>query len=240
MVELHRPQALNALNSQMTDDLTDAFQQAAEDANVKVVLMTGAGKAFWAGADLKEMGQTRRQPKHSFADMLDAVIDCPKPLILAVNGVGVGIGATICGLADLVLMAEDARLRCPFSSLGLTAEAGSTYTFPQLLGRQQASWFLLSGEWMNAEQCLQAGLALQVLPAEELLPQAMSRAQTLAALPAASLMTTKKLIVEPLRSQLRASIAAENRGLAELAGGPANREALAAFRDKRETNFNGL
>ena len=240
IVELDRPEALNALNGQMIDDLAEAFLAAGSDETVKVVLLTGAGKAFWAGADLKEMGGGSHVPKFSLGDMVEVLIDFPKPFLVAVNGVGVGIGATICGLADAVYMSEKARLRCPFSVLGLTAEVASTYTFPRLLGHQRASWFLLSAEWMTAEECLAAGLALEVKPAQELLAYAMAQSQKLAALPLASLMKTKTLIVDPVRDQLKASVKAENKGLGELLGGPANKEALAAFREKREPDFRGM
>lgn len=239
-VELNRPDALNALNGQMTDDLADAFLEARDDDNVKVLLMTGAGKAFWAGADLKELGRRKQEPKHGFGAMVNTVIDFPKPFIVAVNGVGVGIGATICGLADLVYMSESARLRCPFSVLGLTAEAASTCSFPRLMGRQQASWFLLSAEWLSAKECVQAGLALEALPPSELLSRAMQQAQTLAALPMASLAKTKALIMDPIRPQLREAVRMENKGLAELSDGPAYKEALAAFREKRAPNFSEL
>lgn len=239
IIELNRPEALNALNGQMTDDLADAFLAAGDDPTVKVVLMTGAGKAFWAGADLKEMGRKTHEPKHGFGSMINTIIDFPKPFIVAVNGVGVGIGATICGLADLVYMSDDARLRAPFSALGLTAEAASTFSFPRLLGRQRAGWFLLSAEWMSAEACVAAGLAMEALPPGELLPTAMKRAQTLGALPMASLAMTKALMMDPIRPQLKAAVRAENQGLAKLSDGPANREALAAFREKRDPDFSG-
>ena len=93
---------------------------------------------------------------------------------------------------------------------------------------------------MTADECLAAGLALEVKPAQELLAYAMAQAQKLAALPLASLMKTKRLIVDPVRDQLKASVRAENKGLGELLGGPANKEALAAFRDKREPDFRGI
>ena len=240
IMELDRPQALNAMNAQMTDDLTDAFLGAAADPTVKTVLLTGAGKAFWAGADLKEMGAASHRPKHTFGDLVDAIIDFPKPFLLAVNGVGVGIGATICGLADAVYMSATARLRCPFSTLGLTAEAASTYTFPRLMGHQRASWFLLSAEWMSADEAYDAGLALEVLAPQDLMNHARQQAQKLAALPMASLMQTKALLIDPIREQLKKSVKAENQGLAALQGGAANREALAAFREKREPDFSNV
>ncbi len=240
-IEMDRPEALNAFSNQLMDELTDAFLAAGEDAGVKVVVLTGAGRAFSAGADLMEMGQAQGYPvRHGFAGLLDTLIDFPKPFFVAVNGVGAGIGATICGLADFTFMAEGARLRCPFSSLGVTAEAASTYLFPRLMGRQKASWFLLAAEWLSAEECLEAGLVMEVLPADELLPRVLAQAGKLSALPLASLVTTKKLIMDPLREQMRASARAENEGLAAMVGGAANREALAAFKEKREPDFTGI
>lgn len=240
ILEMDRPDALNAFNNQLMDDLTDAFMAAGEDDSVKVGVLTGAGKAFTAGADLKDMGQAVKPPKHGFGPLMDSIIDFPKPLLLAVNGLGVGIGATICGVADLVYMSSAARLRCPFSSLGLTAEAGSTITFPRLMGRQHASWFLLSAEWMSADHCREAGLALEVLPAEELMPRVMEQAHKLGALPLASLITTKKLMMDPIRDELKTQVGIENVALGNMVNKPANREALAAFREKRQADFTGL
>ena len=240
IVELNRPEALNAFSAQMMDDVADAFLDSRDDDAVKVLVMTGAGRAFSAGADLMEMGRPQTPPKHGLGGMLDAIVDFPKPFIVAVNGLGVGIGATICGLADFAFMADEARLRCPFSALGLTAEAGSTYMLPRLMGRQQASWFLMAAEWMNGPECARTGLVMESMPLQELMATVRARAEVLAALPLASLTTTKALIMDPLRPQLRASIKAENKGLAELVGGAANKEALAAFREKREADFSRL
>ena len=193
-VAMNRPDALNALNAAMIDELADAFLHAASDDGVKVVVLTGIGRAFSAGADLTEMGRPVSEPRHGLAGMITAMIDCPKPFLAAVNGLGVGYGATVCGLADIVLMAESARLRAPFSQLGLTAELASTYTFPRQLGHQRAAWFLLSSEWMTAAECLDAGLALDVVADDELAATVAERAATLAALPLASLLTTKRLL----------------------------------------------
>jgi enoyl-CoA hydratase/carnithine racemase len=237
---LNRPDALNAFSGLLMDELTDAFMDARVTATVKAVILTGAGRAFSAGADLQEMGLNAYRPRHGFAGLLDAILDFPKPFLLAVNGLGVGIGATICGLADFVYMASSARLRCPFSTLGLTAEAASTVTFPQLMGRQRAAWFLMAAEWMNAAECKEAGLALEVVPDAQLMSRVHEQAAKLAGLPLASLIQTKMLIMDPLRPQLRESAQAENAGLAALLGGPANREALAAFREKRSADFSGL
>ncbi len=238
-VEMNRPASLNALSSQMMDDLAQTFIDAASQPTIKVVVLTGAGRAFSAGADLSEMGG-KQKAKYGLAGMVEAIIDFPKPLMLAVNGIGVGFGATLCGLADVVYMADTARLRCPFSALGLTAELASTYTFPQLMGRQQASWALLSGEWLSAQDCVDRGLAFAVVPATELLVHVASQAEKLAALPLTSLMATKELIMAPHREHMKASVAAENAALGKLTGSPANKEAIAAFMAKREPDFSGL
>ncbi len=237
IIRLDRPEALNAFNQQLMDELAEAFIEARELDSVRVLVLTGNGRAFSAGADLTEMGRPAQEPKHGFPGLLDAILDFPKPFLLAINGLGAGIGATICGLADISFIAEGARLRCPFSTLGLTAEAGSTYLFPQLMGRQRANWFLLSAKWMTAQECVDAGLVMELCPAQELMSTVLDRAQTLAALPLSSLATTKSLIMAPLREQLRKSVTAENAALASLVGTPANREALAAFREKREPNL---
>ena len=178
---------------------------------------------------------------HGLDGMLAAIVDFPKPFVLAINGLGVGIGATLSGLADFVFMAESARLRCPFSTLGLVAEAGSTRTFPALMGRQRAMWFLMASEWMSAAQCKDAGLALEVFPDDGFMAAVGEKAAYLAGLPPESLAVAKRLIVDAEeRERLKAVIAAENAALAKLSGGPANREAVAAFREKRAADFSNL
>jgi enoyl-CoA hydratase/carnithine racemase len=239
-VTMNRPGALNALNAAMIDELADTLLATAGDARVKVMVLTGSGPAFSAGADLTEMGEPPRPARHGLPGMIEAFIDFPKPIIAAVNGLGVGYGATVLGLVDFVVMAEDARLRAPFSALGLTAELASTYRFPQLLGHQRAAWFLLSSEWMTAAECLAAGLAAEVVAGDRLAERVAERAAVLAALPSASLLATKELLVGPHRAAMKAAMVAENAALAELGGAPANREAVTAFLDKRAADFTGL
>ena len=237
-VTMDRPDALNAFNPQMMHELCKAFLKAAEDEKVKVIILTGSGRAFTAGADLKSMSSGRPEPgQHDFADMLNAIIDCPKPFIIAANGLGVGVGMTILGLADIAILAESAKFRTPFSTLGLTAEAGSTYTFSRLLGPQQATWVLMSAEWFSATECVNMGLAKQVVPDADLSKAVYQQAEVLASLPIASLIKTKELLMAPHKDALKAAFERENRGLAELLGGPANKEAIAAFMEKRDADF---
>ena len=236
---LNRPEALNAFTKRQFDEVAEAFLDAEADDNCRVLVLTGTGRAFSAGADLGP--ETDYRPVHGLDGMLGAIVDFPKPLVLAVNGLGVGIGATLAGLADFVFMAESARLRCPFSTLGLVAEAGSTRTFPALMGRQRAMWFLMASEWMGATECKEAGLALAVFPDAGFMDAVHEKAAYLAGLPRESLASAKRLIVNAAeRKRLKTVIAAENAALAKLEGSPANREAVAAFREKREADFSNL
>ena len=239
-VTMDRPEALNAFNAAMMDELCEAFLDAAHDDDVRVLVLTGAGRAFSAGADLKSMGGKPEPARQDLNAMMDAIIEFPKPFITAANGLGVGIGMTIHGVADMVFMAESARFRAPFSSLGLTAEAASTYTFSRLLGHQAASWALLSGEWFTARQCLDMGLALEVIADDKLMEVVHEKAARLAALPLASLMQTKRLMQRPHIEAMKSAVREEAAGLARLAGGPANREALTAFLEKRDPDFSKL
>ncbi len=164
---LNRPDVLNAFNEELYHATALALRDAATDPDVAVVLLTGAGRAFSAGNDLNEMQQRITDPTFNdrgshFSTMIDALTDLPKPLICAVNGVGVGIGATILGYADLVFMSSTARLKTPFTSLGVAPEAASSYLLPRLMGRQNAAWLLMSSEWVDAAEAQRMGLAWKV------------------------------------------------------------------------------
>jgi enoyl-CoA hydratase/carnithine racemase len=167
--------------------------------------------------------------------MIDALTDLPKPLICAVNGVGVGIGATILGYADLVFMSSTARLKAPFTSLGVAPEAASSYLLPQLMGRQNAAWLLMSSEWVDAAEAHRMGLAWKVCEPDDLLPEARRHAEILASRPISSLMAVKQTIVEPARAEIAAATAREIAQFAELLGAAANADALAEFTQRHTT-----
>ena len=236
---LNRPEALNAFNEALYDATAEALLAAAEDPEVAVVLLTGAGRAFSAGNDLNEMQQRITDPKFGgeskFTAMINALSRFPKPLICAVNGVGVGIGATILGYADLAFMSSTARLKCPFTSLGVAPEAASSYLLPQLVGRQNAAWLLMSSEWVDAEEALRMGLVWKVCEPSDLLADARRHAEILASRPISSLMAVKRTIAEPNLPGIAAATARENAHFAELMGGQANAAALADFASRRRS-----
>lgn len=244
-IVLDRPEALNAFNEELYDATADALLEAAADPGVAVVLLTGAGRAFSAGTDLLEMHRIATDPtfvrgRHGFVGLVDALAEFPKPLVVAVNGIGLGIGATVLGFADLAFMAEGARLKCPFTSLGVAPEAASSYLLPQLIGRQDAAWVLLSAEWIDAAEAQRMGLVRQVCPPEALMDVAREHAAVLAARPISSLIAVKRTMTAPHREAVRAARERENEAFAELMGGPANLEALTAFAEGREADFTAL
>jgi len=231
---LNRPDALNAFNEALYDATAEALLAAADDPDVAVVLITGTGRSFSAGTDLAEMQAMITDPqftpgKHGFRGLVDALARFPKPLICAVNGIGLGIGATILGYADLAFMSTTARLKCPFTSLGVAPEAASSYLLPQLIGRQNAAWMLMSSEWIDADEALRMGLVFKVCEPAELLAQARRHAEVLASRPITSLIAVKATMVAPHRDEVSAATARENALFAELMGAAANAEALAEF-----------
>ncbi len=237
-ITLNRPEALNAFNEALYDATAIAMNEAAQDPEVSVVLLTGAGRAFTAGTDLTEMQAMFTDPdftfgEYGFTGLIDALAEFPKPFICAVNGVGLGAGATVLGFADLVFMSTEARLKCPFTSLGVAPEAASSYLLPQLLGRQNAAWLLLSSEWVGAEEAKQMGLVWKVCDPEALLPEARRHAELLASRPLASLMAVKRTMTAPLLEEIAAARKRENACFAELLGGAENAEALAEFNQRR-------
>ena len=240
VLTLNRPEALNAFNGALFDALVEGLLDARDDDSVSVVVITGAGRAFTAGADLSEMGQKTAPPKHGFAGMVDTLIDYTKPVIVAVNGAAIGVGGTICGLVDIVLMADSAKMRCPFAALGINPEAGSSITFPEMMGPQRAAWFLYSADTLSAQDCLHAGMALEVLPDDGFLDHVLERAGRLAAQAPNSLRETRALLMGPRKEALRAAVAAENEALARTVGSAENQEAIAAFMDKRQPDFTRL
>ena len=225
VLALNREPQLNAFNGGLFDALVEGLQAAAEDGTVSVVVLTGKGRAFTAGADLTEMGQKTTPPKHGFPGLLECLIDYPKPIIAAVNGVAVGVGGTICGLVDMVFMAESAKMRCPFAALGINPEAASS------------AWFLYSAETLSAQEAKATGIALDVFPDEGFLETVLAKAEVLARQAPNSLQETKALMMAPKKAAFREIIALENEALTRTVGSPENREAIAAFMEKRSPDF---
>jgi enoyl-CoA hydratase/carnithine racemase len=242
-ITLDRPDALNAFNEALYDATTEALLDATSDPGVAVVVITGNGRAFSAGTDVMEMAARTVDPDsfvagtHGFPGLVDQLVAFPKPMLCAVNGMALGIGATMLGFADLVLMSTAARVRCPFTDLAVAPEAGSSFTFPLLLGRQHATWTLMSSEWFSAAECERMGLAWRVCEPDELLPQTLEVARHLASKSLGSLIETKRTIVSGTRDAIAAARKREDEAFRRLLGQPASLEAFAALGERRPPEF---
>jgi enoyl-CoA hydratase/carnithine racemase len=214
---MHRPERLNAFDGGLVNDLADALADAAADPEVAVVVLSGSGRAFSTGADLKALAEPREEVGdgggNGFTRLLDTLADLPKPLLMAVNGFAVGFGMTMLAFADVVFMSTEARLRCPFTELGAPTEAGSSYLLPQLLGRQNAAWILLSSEWMTAAEAHAVGLAWKLCEPDELLDVTYDHARRLAVHSVEALGRVKRLMNAPERAELAAAIEREGEAL---------------------------
>ena len=241
---LNRPDALNAANNATYAGIRDGLKDAESDSAIAVVVITGAGRAFCAGQDLSEMNVSNSGGKTEppqFPSMIETLAHFRKPLIAAVNGLGVGIGMTILSHCDLVLMASNARLRTPFPQLGLAPEAGSSYTFAQVMGWQNAAYTLMSGRWFDAQECIRMGLVWRLYDPGELMKETYIVAGELAANPIPSLVATKELMLAAGRAaQTMAAHERENAAYDTLLGAPANAEAVKAFLEKREPAFDAM
>jgi enoyl-CoA hydratase/carnithine racemase len=207
---LQRPDVKNAFDRALFSALRDELERAALDDSVSVVLITGAGNAFSAGADLREAADhtMRAEGRARYREFMDALEGFPKPLVAAVNGVAVGIGATLLLHCDVVLAADVARFRFPFVALGLTAEASSSFLLPATVGPQTAAALLLTGDWMDADIAAASGFVWRTVPGAELLDEARTVANTIAGYPLDALVATKELL---LAARADAVIAARDR-----------------------------
>jgi enoyl-CoA hydratase/carnithine racemase len=241
LLTLDRPEVLNAFDTPLYDAVAGALREAAGRDDLAVVVITGEGRAFSAGQDLAEMAalgdakdRSGAAAGHGFGRFMDAVMEFPKPLLAAVNGIGIGIGLTLLPHCDLVLIAETARLRGPFVPLGVVPEAASSVTLPAAMGAQRAAHLLYTGAWIDADEAVAGGLAWRSCPPAQLLDETMAVAREIAAMPLEALIATKQLVRAGHEDALRAARSREDAEFARLTGSAANRNALAAFLGSRD------
>jgi len=241
LVTLNRPAKKNAFDDAQWDGLRDALNEARDDGRVAVVVVTGAGRDFSAGQDLAAFGGPARPRSDGFASgyhgCMAALAAFDKPLIAAARGVGVGIGATLLFHCDVVYVGESVRLRLPFVALGLVPEAASSYLLQAVIGTRRAAELFYTAEWIDAKRALESGIATAVFPDEELLPAALAKGREIARWPVSALRATKRTLKQAHAAALRAAFEAEDAGMQEMAGSPENREAIAAFLEKRAPDF---
>ncbi|MHC6227459.1 enoyl-CoA hydratase [Pseudomonas sp. X10] len=240
-IAFNRPQKKNALTAAMYQVLASHLQAAAEDRQVRVVLVHGDPDAFCAGNDLGDFLDNPPQafdaPVWAFLRVLSAF---PKPVVAAVSGVAVGVGTTMLLHCDLVYAADNARFSLPFVNLGLCPEAASSLLLPRVMGYPAAAEALLTGEAFDADVALQANLVSRVLPVEQLLDFARLQAGKIADKPAAAVGQAKRLLKMGAAAEVRERIDEEARVFGQMVAGPEAREAFSAFTEKRKPDFSRL
>lgn len=232
LVTWNRPEALNALNDEAWDATRDALVGAQADPELRCVVLTGTGRAFTAGQDLGEMmapPDHGDDELHGYRGLIPVLEAFDKPLLAAVNGLGIGIGATLLPYCDLVWIAAGARLQVPFVTLGVTTEAAGSLLLPQRMGWQAAAHFIFTAEWMSAEEAVACGLAWRVSEPAELLADTMQVARKIGSMPVDSLQTTKRLMVAGRLDAVRAARGREDAEFVRMVGSEANQAALTNF-----------
>jgi len=249
LLTLNRPAQKNAFNTVQWRELREALAEAKADRNVRVVVLTGAGGAFSAGQDLSEMAaSTTAAPpaaggapgQHPFGLFLDELVAFDKPLVAAVNGVAVGIGLTLLLHCDFVFVAEGARLRAPFVTLGVVPEAAASALLPAVIGWRESLELLYGDGWLDAKRAVELGLANALCAPGALLDAARAKARALAELPPEALQHTKRLLLATRAAAVRDARAGEDAAFRVRVGSAENLEAIRAFFEKRKPDFTKL
>ncbi|WP_297494241.1 enoyl-CoA hydratase-related protein [Acidocella sp.] len=241
LVRLNRPQALNALNSQVLAELITAFAAYDADASQLCLVLTGSEKAFAAGADIKEM-----QPK-GFAAMFgenffagfEQVTRTRKPWIAAVAGFALGGGCELAMMADYIIAAENVKFGQPEIRLGVAPGMGGSQRLTRAVGKAKAMQMCLTGRMMDAAEAERAGLVAQVVPLEGLLEEALKQAQAIAGMPPLAALANKEMVNAAFETGLAQGILFERRLFNGLCATVDKTEGMAAFAEKRKGSWQG-
>ena len=244
IVTLDRPTVLNALNTELVTEIDLAFRDLAEDPAVRVILLTGAGgRAFAAGADIRELAALTASEGHAFALRGQAVYrfieTCGKPVIACIQGFALGGGCELAMACTFRLAADDARFGQPEVKLGILAGYGGTQRLPRLVGRGAALKLLLTGAIIPAQEALRIGLVDELMPAAELMPRAEALALQIAANAPLALTDTLRAVDEGLDLPLDLALMREAVRFSHLCGTADKAEGAAAFLEKRTPTWQG-
>jgi 2-(1,2-epoxy-1,2-dihydrophenyl)acetyl-CoA isomerase len=242
-ITLNRPNALNAFDTQLRLQLTAAFERAAGDEHVRAVVLTGAGRAFSSGADLKagmkDGADIHRQLLEEYAPSVNAIVAIPKPVIAAVEGFVAGVGCAHVLASDLVVMSEDAFLLLPFSSIALVPDGGLTWLLERRLGHRIAFELAAGAQRVSASRCRELGLVNRVVPKGTALAAASEWAHQLASGAPLALAHTKRLLHECATLDLRQAQRREADAQSQCIDSEDFREGVGAFFAKRAPQFTG-
>ena len=242
LITLNRPQALNALSMQLTQELTDALRRYDADPSIGCMVLTGSEKAFAAGADIREMVSM------DFADAYgddfitatwEELTRVRTPVIAAVSGFALGGGCEFAMMCDMVFASETAKFGQPEIKLGVMPGSGGTQRLTRFVGKAIAMDMILTGRMINAQEALQMGLVSRVYPVADMLPEAIKAAQQIAGFGRLAVMAAKESVNRAYETSMAEGVRFERRLFHGLFGSADQKEGMAAFNEKRPANFTG-
>ncbi|HEX5534750.1 MAG TPA: enoyl-CoA hydratase-related protein [Actinomycetales bacterium] len=246
-ITFNRPDAMNALDTATKESLRTAVLQAAEDSTVRCVLLTGTGRAFCVGQDLREHigllragdeSLWRTVPEH-YNPVAKTLATMPKPVVAALNGVAAGAGASIAMAADIRVVAESAGFNLAFAGIALSCDTGSSWWLPRLVGMAKAKELLMMPRTVKAEEALRLGLATEVVPDDKLVERGLEVARMLADGPTQAYAALRQSVVYAASHDLETSLDREAELMALTGGTADHHEAVDAFVAKRKPDFSG-
>ena len=251
-ITLNRPERMNAFSERMIGEWADAIRRAQDDEEVRVVILTGAGRAFCAGADLRatgaedrvlladlNAGQRRNSLRMSVHRVPQALQYLDKPYIAAVNGAAVGAGMDMASMADIRFAADVARFGMSYVNVGLVPGDGGAWLLPRLVGLQKALELIWSGELFNAEEALRLGYVMRVVPLDQLIAEARTYALKLAEGPPIAMQMSKRLVYRGQSQSFMESLEAAQAAFSIVQSTEDYKEGPLAFREKRKPVFKG-
>lgn len=248
MLTLNRPERLNALGGSLREDLYDAIMRSANDPNVGVLVITGAGRGFCSGGDVKSMNEREQSgeaplPNERFAPLRDRIIlamrDCQKPVIAAVNGAAAGAGMNLALACDMRIASTAARFSQAFVKRGLHPDWGGTYFLPRMVGIAKACELIFTGEAIDAAEALKLGIVNAVVAPDELLQETCKLARKIAAGPPVAIQLSKRAIHHNQDVDLRAALEFETFAQSICRDTEDAKEGIRAFVEKRTPVFRG-
>ncbi len=240
IVRLNRPEALNAFNDKLMDELTEVMEGLDDDDSVRCVVLTGSEKAFAAGADIKEMAPLD-YPKAYRGDFItrnwEATARMRTPVIAAVSGYALGGGCELAMMCDFIIASDTAKFGQPEINLGVSPGAGGTQRLPRAVGKSKAMDMILTGRMMDAAEAERAGLVSRIVPADKLMEEAKAAAAKIASLSPMAVRLTKEMVDAAFETPLEHGIRFERRLFHSMYGLPAQQEGMDAFIAKRKPDF---
>lgn len=239
-IKLNRPEAMNALNSQLLGELGEALKDADQNEKVRCIILTGSAKAFAAGADIKEMSEktfVEMYMSDFFGDESEVVTKVRKPIIAAVSGYALGGGCELAMMCDFIIAADNAKFGQPEINLGVVAGIGGTQRLTRFVGKSKSMDMHLTGRFMDAEEAERSGLVSRVVPAKSLMEEAQGAAAKIAEKSLMASMVVKEAVNRAYETTLAEGLLVERRMFHSLFATEDQKEGMAAFLEKRTAQF---